>query len=183
MRVIVGSMSQIKLAAVRKALQVAGLPTIIEVTGFPTESGVNPQPKGSQEGEKGARNRAAMARVKMAGDVHVGIENYVAYQNTDRAWFDIAAGSVLFTLPGSQPMDLLCHSGRVQVPADVMKELHKLGFHCTTAGAISAETHGHPADDPHIYWTAGKLNREEFLVQMLAPVFQILGASGVLSKG
>jgi len=74
-KIIIGSKSAIKSAAVRRACEQVGLDVPIETVA--AESGVNNQPFGLSAGIMGADNRSSAAQTDELGVLALGIENCI----------------------------------------------------------------------------------------------------------
>ena len=82
--IAVGSTNPIKIAAVRSALDRAGIAA--SITGITVPSGVPEQPIGAAQVLEGAINRANNARAAANADWGVGLEGGVEFDHTGACW-------------------------------------------------------------------------------------------------
>jgi inosine/xanthosine triphosphatase len=147
MKVVVGSLSEIKLAAVREALGDKA-----EVEGVDVESGVPPQPVGAAQTLEGARNRAREAlKLRPDADMAIGIENGM-FEVDDDQWVDVAM--LVMLSPATEAVSL---TDSLPIPADFEK-------------GPNGEWSVHK--DPHSIVTGGKRSRKDFLCDALKKYFK-----------
>ena len=167
MSVIVGSMSEHKLGAVREALRRIGY-SHIGVTGCHTESGVNAQPVGMEETTTGAMNRAYAARAAVpSGVLWVGIESGIFRAPPHSLTLDLA---VIAFVPSTGDA-LLSTSTGITFPEEYVNEAERRGFRHVTVGHVIAERLGGDGTDPHSVLTGGRTSRNETLVTGIIVAF------------
>lgn len=173
--IVVGTTSRLKLDAVEAAA--IGHPDFT-IIGVSTSSGINEQPLGREETCLGASNRAEGAQEQHPNaDFYLGIENGVRGNFHDERYADWAVIHLLTTRikDGTViPVEIRVDSMEVTVPTDVVEEMYERGPETTTCGAISAERHGHPKDDPHVLWSGGTTCRKDILIQALKVMFDLI---------
>jgi non-canonical (house-cleaning) NTP pyrophosphatase len=117
-RIVVGSTSEIKLAAVRQAFEACRWDG--DISGVNVPSAVPRQPVGYTMIHSGAWNRAMAVRNSDPSCYAVGIENGIIEQ--EGGWHDVSAVHII--IPGqSQPFGLPAYSAAVSVPFDVVLEV------------------------------------------------------------
>ncbi len=160
MKIVVGSTSFLKIAAVNEACTILGLDA--EVTGVETNSGQNAQPFGLSETLDGARTRALKA---MRGDdsVVIGIENGVFRPGSEPLILDIAVIVVIT----KESRTIITTSSGIQFGFAHFKIAEGYGFEKTTVGSVIAERLGGDPRDPHSTVTEGKVSRQSLLVDAL----------------
>lgn len=158
---VVGSRSELKLAAVRAALKRARRHAV--VIGASTESDVPVQPT-EGETEIGARTRARFAQLAQPGSWSVGIENGLFRKR--KRWLDKAV--VVLRAPDGR--EWTAESKAVAFPDDAVEEARKRGFDVTTAGTVLAERTGGDPTDPHK--AVGGVSRAVLLEYALARLFR-----------
>ncbi len=160
-RIVVGSMSPIKLRAVQLALERIGLDA--DVVGLEVASGVPEQPYGRQQTLEGAANRARAAlEACRKGEYAIGIENGLVPSGPhvlDMAYV------VIYAPPARR---LVRRSLGIPVPPEVV-EAALSSRPARTAGDIEAERSGADPHDPHRAWSKGMTDRETILVNVLYP--------------
>jgi non-canonical (house-cleaning) NTP pyrophosphatase len=139
MRVVVASVSEIKLAACRAAFPEA------EIVAVPARSGVAAQPVGA-ETLRGARNRLGNARViRPDGDMYVSIENGLFVE--DGQYVDRA----LVLVGDRAGREGLGKSDGVAFPESAVTAARARGFQYCTVGQVMQERGlVEAADDPHL---------------------------------
>ncbi len=85
MRVAVGSLNPVKIAATAAGFAAVWPEDTRDCEGYPVPSGVSDQPMNHSESIRGARNRAVLARDALEADYGVGIES--GLEEIDGAWF------------------------------------------------------------------------------------------------
>ena len=159
MKLILGTKSALKVAALQTALAELGLEaTILSVS---AASGVEEQPVGQEETLCGARHRAQGAREQDPSAIAIGIENGI--QLISHQWRDWAV--IVFLLPSGA--ELVVHSDDVAMPTDLVEEARLRGFATTTVGSLIAAKYGCPSDDPHSFLTEGTRPRQRLLADAL----------------
>jgi|GEM_PF-1477991 len=153
-RIVVGSRSPLKIAAVKAAVDSLGLAA--EILGIETDSRVPPQPFGLVETKNGALARAIAAHDMDGGAYAVGIENGLLKE--DGATRDAACVAVL-----TPSVDLFhALSDGVLVPEELVRAAWASG-QAVTAGALEAARSGCDPADPHRVWSGGKTDRATLL--------------------
>jgi non-canonical (house-cleaning) NTP pyrophosphatase len=168
-RIVVGSTSEIKLAAVRQAVKDCGWGG--DISGMNVPSAVPRQPVGYTMIHSGAWNRAMAVRNSDPNCYAVGIESGIIDQES--GWYDVSAVHVI--IPGqSQPFGLPAYSAAVSVPVDVVLEVLTRGINQVTIGQLLAERYPGQCqpDDPHLFLTHGKFSRQKILVAVLYHVIK-----------
>ncbi len=164
MKIVVGSMSEIKLAAVRDALARAG--RAAEVLSAATEPGVPAQPLGD-ETFAGARARARQAGRAHPGAWSVGIENGLFFSRD--GWQDKA----VLVLRSPDESERLAFSASVAVPNAVIAELkRRMRRERITVGGVLAERTGCDHQDSHAFLTNGRTDRQAILTEALTQLFR-----------
>ena len=170
LKFIVGSMSVIKLEAVRMAAEQLGLS--VDVRGIEAASGELSQPLALRT-LHGAITRAHEASMEPAGwDVAIGIEIGISLEQ-DR-FVDLAYIAVL--LPDGSGAHV--RSEAVPVPTD----LAHVVLACKqrqTIGQLEAARSGCDHTDPHRVWTNGRTDRKTILVAAVREVLKrVMHAQG-----
>lgn len=148
MKVVVGSASAIKLAALQKVYPDAS------VSGVEVVSAVPPQPVGRPQTEEGARHRAVEAhKAKPDADLWVGIENgmYQVEHEGQLKWVDAACIVVICKKEGGN-VESVVWSDEIDIPADFPK---------------GPEGEWSVLKDPHNEITQGKRPRASFISDAL----------------
>ncbi len=161
----IGSMSEIKQNALRRALKICGFEATVEAV--EVDSGVNIQPCGNLETAQGAITRAEGARAARPGTYAIGIENGIHRSNNDSGWSDWAV--IIMITPDGQTHRI--DSEEVEIPERYVEVAESTGFDNTTVGKVLAQRYGCVANDPHKYFSREKTNREEILNQALIVLF------------
>jgi inosine/xanthosine triphosphatase len=86
MKIAVGSLNPVKLAAVKEAFSIVWPDTVSDVIGVVVISGVSAQPMSDIESIKGAINRAKKSITEVEADYGVGLEG--GLQKIGERWFD-----------------------------------------------------------------------------------------------
>lgn len=174
--IVVGSMSEIKLEAVRTACNRAKIDA--EVIGMHTTTDVNAQPEGETETRRGAHQRACAAAEAHPEAYAIGIESGIFGDNA-RGFHDAALITLIrpedggrgnVACPGSrsgQYFEHLSTSPSPIFPIYIVNEARRRGFDKTTVGAVMSERFGSPSDDPHGYLTGYHVARMDTLVMTL----------------
>eukprot|EP01098_Paradermamoeba_levis_P010182 TRINITY_DN4277_c0_g1_i1.p1 TRINITY_DN4277_c0_g1~~TRINITY_DN4277_c0_g1_i1.p1 ORF type:complete len:163 (+),score=59.62 TRINITY_DN4277_c0_g1_i1:104-592(+) len=151
MKVVVGSLSPIKIAATEEVFKSKD----VQVVGAATESGVRLQPVGKEETQKGATNRARQA-MKMEPDAQIGIgmENgmWEIEEDNKKKWVDAACIIVLLKKKEGEVEEVVIWSDHIDIPKDF-------------PGGPNGEWSIHK--DPHSIITEGKRPRKLFLSDAL----------------
>lgn len=168
--IVVGTLSELKLAAVRQACAAQGL--VAEVTGVEVESNVPQQPVGFIMTGQGALHRAERARRRRSGGFAVGIESGIIEQLN--SWADLAV--IRLILSGQSSSTHIFFTDSVDVPADVVEEVLRRGIGQVTIGQVLAERHPNKCDpaDPHSFLTKGQHPRQEILARGLRPLVEYI---------
>ena len=156
-RVAIGTESPIKIRAVKHAFDRLGLS--IEILPCKAHSGVNMQPIGLKEMEKGAGNRAADAvDTYPEADFHIGIEKGLVNQSGH--WFDPTC--VVILAPGGELS--IAYGAFFPVPGWMAEEAvqHKTD---RDIGIIVQRRAGGGEKDAMYYLSEGNIRREELLSQ------------------
>ncbi len=161
----IGSMSEIKQNALRRALKICGFEATVEAV--EVDSGVNIQPCGNLETAQGAITRAEGARAARPAPTRIGIENGIHRSNNDSGWSDWAV--IIMITPDGQTHRI--DSEEVEIPERYVEVAESTGFDNTTVGKVLAQRYGCDANDPHKYLSREKTNREEILNQALIVLF------------
>ncbi len=159
--IALGSRSEIKTQAVEIACRCARIGA--EVEPISVASGVPAQPFGTEETERGARNRARAARSAVPGAYGLGIESGVAKNGVD--WIDIAA--VCLIEPDGR--EWLVWSDAQMLPREDVYDALRLK---TTAGEIIAARTGCAPDDPHFFLTNQERSRIDFLADAVEAIIR-----------
>eukprot|EP00667_Euglena_gracilis_P021143 EG_transcript_23076 len=175
LRVAVGSLSPIKLDAVRCVFRAVFPDRAVEVRGVDTQSGVNAQPMGHDETLRGCANRLRQA-VASSPEAHfaVAMENGLVPVNVP-SWSDLSASP---PTPSQQYFDVAwvavydiargqgewSHSAGLPFPVDAVEEAQAQGLETTTAGWVLQRRGRVPNHaDPHRTLTAGLAPRGALL--------------------
>ncbi len=155
--IVLGSESQIKIAALRKACGALALD--VGITAVETDSGQPPQPDGFNQILDGAMTRATGARSSCVKPdcLAVGIENGLVRHNGVAV--DLA---IIVVLDGERTV--VTTSQGIMMPSEVVKDA--LAFN-TTVGALLGRRFGAVPDDPHSYLTQHATSREKLLTEAL----------------
>ncbi len=158
MKIVIASLSEIKIAACKEAFGEAGNVFVA----VKTESLVPEQPLGD-ETILGAHNRIIHAmRLASAADIYLAIENGLFYDHGK--YFDRAVVAKGFNKPGL-PVTYE-FSKAVEVPTIAVDEAQRIGFENTTVGKVlkdSGFTQQH--DDPHLTLTG--ISRKDYIIEAL----------------
>ncbi len=167
--VVVGSMSQQKLAAVREACRRLGF-SKIEVIGCQTVSGVNEQPVDMAETLTGAFNRVQQARAAEPKRlIWLGIESGIFRAPHLEVSIDLAVIAIM------RP-DGRCSfatSTGLGFPEVYVSKAEAQGFATTTVGSVIAQDMKCDSANPHAALTGGRLNRSDTLVHGIMAAFQL----------
>ena len=161
MKIILGSTSELKIAAVQGACEMLDIDT--DVRGVPAGSGVNPQPWGIEEIHTGAMARALIARSEHDCDLAIGIESGILRFGLSPGTLDIAV-IVLITKDNKV---IVTSSNGIQFPEKCVDEAFSRGFDIVTVGSVIAERYGGDPTDPHLTLTNGKISRRTILTDAL----------------
>lgn len=154
MKIAVGTTSELKLRAVHKALNRAGI--VAEITGHKVKSDVPKQPFSEKEITAGATNRAKNALTKdKNADYGLGIESGIALKS--RKYFELAACIVV-----NQKGEIVgeAFSAAVETPAKVV---HLIKANDSEAGIIAQELGGIQEKDPLLWYTGNRMTRDKIL--------------------
>lgn len=162
MKFTLGSSSGLKMNALMSACERIGV--VADIATSAVESGVNSQPYGLEETNRGALNRAEGAQMCDPNSVAVGIENGLILLGD--AHVDLAVVVVL--LPSGEK--IIGTSTGIQFPNDAVEAARKAGFSSTTAGQIIAQETGASSTDPHSTLTSGYVKRQDALTDALIGV-------------
>ncbi|MBU1915611.1 DUF84 family protein [Patescibacteria group bacterium] len=164
--IVVGTLSELKLTAVRQACAERGL--VAKVTGVAVESNVPQQPVGYIMTGQGALHRAQQAQRQRPNSFVVGIENGIIEQVG--GWADLAV--IRLILPGQSSSTHIFFTDPVDIPADVVEEVLRRGIDQVTIGQVLAKRHPNKCSpvDPHSFLTRGQHSRQEVLARGLWPL-------------
>lgn len=163
--IVLGSKSEIKIAALTEALEILGFRA--EIISVDVESGVPPQPQ-NEETRQGAMNRSSNAMAAYPGAaVYVAIENGI-FQQPDGTWVDKAV-VCLTTSAGNHYTYVVTFSDGVVFDTQYVEEARRRGFDKYTVGQVMQEL-GIVKDhrDPHADLSAKP--RKDFLKEALVSV-------------
>lgn len=172
MSIRVGSVSPLKLAAVKDACKILGWTSTVSCLN--ATSGQNDQPVGFQEIWNGAYNRASKVKSCGGNYLYVGIENgiiEVKKSNSRSITLDIAVVVVIT----SENQVITTTSPCFELPQKYVKIARKRGFDRNTVGSVISEKLGGSADDPHHKLSGGKISRQDLLIDALIRAFQQTG--------
>jgi non-canonical (house-cleaning) NTP pyrophosphatase len=163
--VYLGSMSPVKVRAVKTACRLAGIDADIVAEEAP--SGVPLQPVGCDEMRLGARNRAVATRRNHPDSIVIGIESGI-FNFTGNVWVDEAA------------IVVICRDGNsiegktrpVEIPSWVIAEVMRKGPDSITAGEVLADAYGCSSTDPHSHLTRGHQSRQDLIAKALVPLLE-----------
>ena len=152
MRVVIGSESRIKVAAVANALMACGVRDAI-CDGVAAESGVPAQPKGLVEGETGARNRVVHATaLKPGADYYVAIENCIVAMN-ELHCFDVPC----VVVRNAAGAEAVVYGTFFPIPQWAVLRVNERG---SELGVIVQELAGGGEKDPMVYFSNGTVSRD-----------------------
>ncbi len=164
--IVVGSTSQLKLSAVRKAVLQSKF-SGIEPIGVSAQSGQNEQPVGFDETYEGALKRAWQARSAYPEALCIGIESGLWVSNSapgrQEKFFDFAV-IVLLTHGG---YEISTTTSAIELPKKFVDIAQSIGFATKTVGSVIAEKLGGDPADPHTTLTNRQITREETIVASL----------------
>jgi len=166
MIIYLGSENSQKVNAVFRAMRKMQV-SDLRIGAFPTDSGVNPQPIGFDEGQRGAYNRARVVRQLDNTALALGIESFIVKVNG--IILDIAALHLIMP-DGTNHIGT---SASLEMPAWAYHEAKQRGFDKCTIGQVIAERNGGSAHDPHSIVTSRQLSRQFILSQALVNIFTI----------
>lgn len=154
MKIAVGTTSDLKLRAVRKAFNRAGIGA--EIISRKVKSGVPKQPFSEKEIREGAANRARnAAKEASTADYGLGIESGIALKN--RKYFELAA--CVAVNPDGEIIGE-AFSAAVEIPAKVVRLIKD---NDSEAGIIARELGGIQEKDPLLWYTGRKMSRDKIL--------------------
>lgn len=166
-RIVVGSTSKHKIAAVRDACEALGITA--EVFGYQALSAVNEQPYGPIETRCGAYARASQAW-QHAGpvDAAVGIESGV-FPLHDEGWLGGShpgeyIDAAVVAIRADEYAEFAMSAGHAVEPADV-NEARRRGFDKHTVSSVTRERTGCDATDSTPHYTGDRVARRELLAQ------------------
>lgn len=174
--IVVGSLSKIKLEAVRAACVRAEINA--KIIGMETKTDINEQPEGEKETRRGARQRACAVAEAHPEAYAIGIESGI-FGDDAHGYHDVALitlirpedggrGNVSCGSPRSSSyFEHISTSPSPNFPIDVVREARRRGFEKITVGAVMSEHFGSPSDDPHGYLTGYHVARMDTLVMTL----------------
>ena len=159
-RIVVGSMSQIKIEAVRVACIELNIVARIYFVDCPSRA--NKQPEGYEETFAGAarRSRAALAH-NSGAEIHIGIESGLF------SHYGIYVDVAVILVNDASRRNIVTTSRGVQIPENFVDIARERGFETTTVGSVVAETLGGDKADPHSTLTNGKENRLGLLTEAI----------------
>jgi inosine/xanthosine triphosphatase len=159
MNIALGSMSELKLDAVKEACNLLSLG--YDIYGTETNSKQNEQPVGFEETYSGALTRAKAAQSLYPEDIAIGIESGIF---RSKVTLDFAV-IVVLTPTGQQ---IVTTSEGVMFPEFFVKIAEEMGFESTTVGSVIADKLNCNSADPHSVVTAGRVSRKTTLANALA---------------
>jgi non-canonical (house-cleaning) NTP pyrophosphatase len=171
-KITVGSLSTLKLAAVINACNALGL--VANVGPVKTYSGQNEQPLDFNQTFRGALARARQAQEADPNSLAIGIENGIfCLHSISRSeegirFLDIAV-IVAITPDGQQ---IIGTSTGLEFPLEYVMIASQRGFNTTTVGDVIAEKLGGRPDDPHSTLTKGQISRQGILESALVQVLK-----------
>lgn len=154
MKIAVGTTSELKLRAVKNALNRAGI--VAEITGHKIKSDVPKQPFSEKEIVAGATIRAQNALIKdKNADYGLGIESGIALKN--KKYFELAACIIV-----NQKGEIVgeAFSAAVETPAKVV---HLIKANDSEAGFIAQQLGKIQEKDPLLWYTGRKMSRDKIL--------------------
>lgn len=170
MNVVLGSMSEHKLAAMRRACGLMGWDA--EVVAVASDSQVSAQPVGLEETLLGAQNRAYGVRREARDSVAVGIESGVIRINGFDMQVDIDLAVIVVVMPNGS--SYVSTSSGMQFPSRFLSRILAEGLENTTAGSLISEELGGDGTNPHEVLTEGRLIRSKMLTQgIIAALAQV----------
>lgn len=119
MKVAVGSLNPVKIAAVKEAFEKLFPDKKWEVKGMDVKSGVSDQPMSDKESIKGARTRAKKAIKMINADYGVGLEG--GLQKVGKYWFD-CGWAVVVNKRGEEGIG---SSPRILMPEKMMELIYE----------------------------------------------------------
>ena len=125
MKIAVGSLNPVKLAAVKEAFSIVWPDTVSDVIGVVVISGVSAQPMSDIESIKGAINRAKKSITEVEADYGVGLEG--GLQKIGERWFDCGWIAVI----DNQGYLGIASTAKVETPPKIItmvKEGMELGY-------------------------------------------------------
>ncbi|MDD5750588.1 MAG: DUF84 family protein [Candidatus Pacebacteria bacterium] len=162
-KIILGSTSKHKLAAIEEACKRIGLAA--DVSGIKTNTGLNEQPVDLAETFEGALLRAQAAKAASPQGVAVGIENGIFRTNNEKLPLTIdLAVIVVLSKDGRR---IIATTPGIAFPEDCVETAKQRGFATTTTGSVIAEKFGGDHTDPHSTLTHGAVSRLQTLVDGL----------------
>lgn len=159
MKIAIGTTSELKVRALKNALEKFGVNA--EIVSIKTESGISNQPFGYKEMIKGAKNRATKALEETDSDFAFGVENGLVEIEGD--YFDIACIYVL----SKEGDESTSYSSGVFTPKWMIDEVKEEN---TEIGEIIKKLvwkEEKMEKDPIKYFSDGKIRREELLSQAM----------------
>ncbi|MCX6789181.1 MAG: DUF84 family protein [Candidatus Gribaldobacteria bacterium] len=159
-KIVLGSISQHKIEAVKQACQQLGLETI--VSGVKAASGQNEQPVGLSETYQGALNRAQGAKEQNPEAVVIGIENGIFMSDNDKNPLTVDLAVIVVLTPDNRR--IVSTTPGITFPEDCVAIATERGFVTTTTGSVIAEKLGGDSTDPHSTLTKGAVSRIQTLV-------------------
>jgi non-canonical (house-cleaning) NTP pyrophosphatase len=169
-KIVVGSTSEHKLAAVRQACAQIGL--VADVVGVKTNSLQDEQPIGTKSTYLGARTRASAVLSVYPDCICIGIESGIVHTGNKFGHFMDMAYVVIAQLDGDY---IVTTTPSIEFPSEFYYEAGRRGFKTTTVGSVIAEKLGGDSTDPHATLTKGRVTRVSTLVAGLVPALQQLG--------
>lgn len=172
MKITVGSLSTLKLAAVVNACKLLGL--VAKVQPVKTCSGQNEQPLDFGETFRGALARVEQARTADPESLAIGIENglfclHPITHSPEKVRFLDMAIIVAITPDNKQ---IIGSSTGLEFPPEYVMEAAQKGFNTTTVGDVIAKKLGGLKDDPHSTLTNGKISRKSILEAAMVQILK-----------
>ncbi len=168
-RIVVGSTSPIKIAAIQEAAEQLGLR--VTVHGIDADSGELSQPLAFRT-MHGALTRAQEVSMMPEWDMAIGIENGISLES--QVFVDLAYVAILMP-DGSSTLE---PSESVPVPTDLALAV----LSCKqrqTIGQLEAARSGCDHADPHRVWTNGRTDRKTILVAAVQKALKrVMNAQG-----
>jgi non-canonical (house-cleaning) NTP pyrophosphatase len=168
-RFLLGSTCIHKRNAVKQALDECGI-SHDEISCFHVDSGVNEQPVGLEEIQKGAYNRATrvLSLIDLCEQnnfIGIGIESGIV--RVKNVVLDMAI--VAINIPYYEVY--YATSAGIEFSLKYVAEAERLGFEKTTVGSIIAKHLGGDGTDSHAILTGGVVKRNDTIVSALKIVF------------
>ncbi len=154
MKIAVGTVSNLKLQAVKMAFVYAGV--TVEITGYQVKSNVPKQPFSEREITIGATNRAKNAiNADSNADYGIGIESGIVLKN--RKYFELAT-CIIVNKEGAVVGESF--SAAVETPTKVIRLIQAKN---SEAGTVAQELGGILDKDPLFWYTGNRMKRNLIL--------------------